>query len=297
MATISEDTLTFWAKSPSQTETELCENAERAVRRAIDQSPTLRERNIKIIPQGSFRNRTNIRGESDVDIGVVCLDPFFADYPEGTSDANFGNSPAKYDYSTYKAELQQALSDYFGADSVHRGNKTFNVGENTYRVDADVTAFFEYRLYYRDGTHTSGVELHPDDSPNIRIQNWPEQHYTNGLAKNTDTKRRYRALVRILKNLACAMREKNVPQATPIIGFLSECLIWNVPNNLLGHASFIDDLREALRHLYQSTKDDVTCKEWGEVNELKYLFGPWQRWSREEAHNFIVAAWTFAELG
>ena len=108
-----EDKFRAWAKSPSQSETERCENAEGMVRRAIKASAKLKERNIKVIAQGSFRNRTNVRRESDVDIGVVCLESFFEDYPQGTTRETFGVSSATYLYPQFKDEVGEALRAYW----------------------------------------------------------------------------------------------------------------------------------------------------------------------------------------
>jgi hypothetical protein len=40
------------------------------------------------------------------------------------------------------------LTDFFDRGAVQRGNKAFDVHANTYRVDADVVAAFEYRWYF-----------------------------------------------------------------------------------------------------------------------------------------------------
>ena len=78
-----ESTFRVWAQSPGKTEQDRCANAERAVRNAITKSPKLNNRNITIFTQGSYRNRTNVRKDSDVDLGVLCYDAFFYDLPEG----------------------------------------------------------------------------------------------------------------------------------------------------------------------------------------------------------------------
>lgn len=288
-----EDKFRTWSQSPSQTETDKAENAERMIREAIRNSSKLKNRNITVIRQGSYRNRTNVRGESDVDIGVICFDTFFEDYPQGTTRESFGNQPASYQYPQYKNEIGEALVAHFGTGAVTRGNKAFNVRENSYHLEADVAAFFEHRRYSKASGYISGVGLIPDDNTSARIENWPEQHYANGNAKNDRTKRAYRALVRILKSLRHEMNENKIPAAKPIIGFLSECLVWNVPDPEFTHSTFSDDLRGALIHLYNQTKTDDACREWGEVNELKYLFGPHQKWTRQQAHDFILAAWNY----
>lgn len=286
-----EDKLRIWAQSPSQTETERCENAVRAVKNAIAASHKLKSRDIKVISQGSYRNRTNVRGESDVDVGVICYDTFFEQYPAGTTRETFNNTPATYTYAQYKNEVEEALVAHFGRPAVHRGNKAFDIHENSYRVDADVAPFFEHRRYSLDGTFLSGAELRLDNDFDRKVINWPEQHYANGNAKNNATRRSYRGLVRILKNIRLELAEAKSVPTDCVTGFLCECLTWNTPNPLMAHATYTEDLRAALLHLFEHTKEDARCREWCEVSELKYLFSTGQKWTRTQANDFIVKAW------
>lgn len=87
------------------------------------------------------------------------------------------------------------------------------------------------------------------------------------------------------------MEDGNTSAAKPITSFLTECLVWNVPDTNFTHSDFSGDLRAALIFLYQNTTSDELCQEWGEVSELKYLFRPQQKWTRQQANDFIVAAW------
>src|ERR1700733_9671796 len=158
-----EEKFRTWAQSPSQTETERASNAERMVRNAVKASAKLNARNIKVFVQGSYRNRTNIRQESDVDIGVLCYDTFFYDTPPETTGATFGIEPASYPYTQFKNEVGEALVSYFGSGAVTRGNKAFDIKETSYHVEADVAAFFEHRRYNQAGTYDSGVQLMPEN--------------------------------------------------------------------------------------------------------------------------------------
>lgn len=293
MSQTLEGKLGSWAQSPSKTETERADNAVSAIRNAIAKSDALKGRNIKVFPQGSYRNRTNVRRDSDVDVAVVCYDTFFEDYPSGTTRSDFGNVPATYDYARFKNEVGAALRDYFRGGAVTRGNKAFDIKETTYHVEADVAPFFEHRRYSTGGSYTSGVALLPDNSIPFRVENWPEQHYQNGLEKNQRTGRSYRSLVRILKSLRNEMEDNGVVDAGPITGFLAECLVWNVPDHLMTNDTYSYDLRQALSHLYQETQSDQSCAEWGEVSELKYLFGGHQKWTRQQANDFILSAWRY----
>ena len=203
----------------------------------------------------------------------------------------FGIQDASYAYSQFKNEVQAALESYFGKDFVHRGHRAFDIHENSYRVDADVAPFFEHRRYNTNGNYISGVELAPDNGG--RVINWPQQHYNNGVQKNSDTNRRFKGLVRILKALCVEMEESGLAKAKNISGFLLECLIWNVPSTYFGLTQYIDDVRACLAYLFNNTRNDEECQEWGEVSELNYLFHPSQKWTRNQAHGFISAAWDY----
>jgi tRNA nucleotidyltransferase (CCA-adding enzyme) len=100
MPAITDETLAYWASSPSQTEQDKAERAERAIRNAIAASPTLSSRNVTAFAQGSYRNRTNVRAHSDVDVCVRCTDTYLYDLDAGqvitTVEPTF--SPATYSF-------------------------------------------------------------------------------------------------------------------------------------------------------------------------------------------------------
>jgi hypothetical protein len=89
------------------------------------------------------------------------------------------------------------------------------------------------------------------------------------------------------------MEDNGVAAATGVSSYLIECLVWNVPNANFSHATYFAELREVLAHSFNNTLTDDACKGWGEINELKYLFGPHQSWSRMQAHSFLSAAWDY----
>jgi hypothetical protein len=292
-----EDTFVSWAKPPGETEQTKCDNAVRGIRKAIDASSTLAARDIRVFPQGSFNNRTNVRLESDVDVCILCREVCFVDYSmsDGLSDAAVGLRDHPYTYGEFRNDVGEALQAYFGSKAVTRGNKAFDVHENSYRVDADAVACFEHRRYHRDSNrgvyYYSGTEFRPDKGGSVI--NWPEQNYENGVEKNKNTGGRFKDVVRILKRLRNKMADERIDAAVPIASFLIESLVWNVPNEGFGHDTYKADVRWTLAHLFNSTRKIEDCKEWGEVNELKYLFGAHQSWTMEQAHAFASAAWDY----
>lgn len=287
-----EDTFRSWAKSPSTAEQDKCNNAETAIRKAVANHSNFTNKTVRVFTQGSYRNRTNIGAESDVDVGVLCTDTFFFDLPEGFTADSFGiSTPAEYSHPAFKNHLHEALNSHFSEKAVSRGNKAFDIHENTYRIDADVVPHFEFRRYDKNGNYLTGTAFLTADG--TRIINWPEQNYENGVAKNDATGYRFKALTRTIKNLRVQMANDGKDVAKPIPSYLIECLVWNVPNEGFNHDTYTADVRYVLAHLFNNTKNYDDCKEWGEVNELKYLFRTSQPWTREQAHAFISAAWDY----
>jgi hypothetical protein len=288
-----EDTFTTWSQPPGKTEQEKCDNAVTAVRRAIAAHSTLSQMEVEVSPQGSYRARTNVRQDSDVDICVCLKSVVFCDYPPEKSNSDYGMKDSDIEFGTYKNWVQEALEEWFGAGSIKRGKKAFDVHENTYRVDADVLPAWQYRRYWGSDwqQYHRGIAFLTDAG--VRIENWPQQNYDSGVAKNEATGRRYKALIRILKNLRNKMQEDKIAAAKDVASFLIECLVWNVPNDDFGQDTLTGDVRNVLAHTFNQTLKFETCKEWGEVNELKYLFRLGQPWTLAQAHAFLDAAWDY----
>src|SRR4030042_5667290 len=113
-----ENIFSSWAKPPGKTEQERCENAEKSIRNAIAANDKLNRRNIRVFAHGSYRNNTNVREDSDVDVGILCYDTFCMDLPEGYTRESFGIEPATYHHEQFKNEVGEALIAYFGKSSV-----------------------------------------------------------------------------------------------------------------------------------------------------------------------------------
>ncbi len=273
---------------------------------AIRQYSPLNSRNVKVISQGSYRNNTNVRQESDVDICVCCMVSFFADYSFADyADAAVGNVNSDYPYSQFKADVQAALALKFGNIGIRRGDKAFDVHANSYRVDADVVPAFAYRLYLKKQLNVfTNTYLMPyvqpegtkfiTDSGRVVI-NWPEQHYANGVEKNRNTGGRFKQIVRAVKRLKFYLMEQKVFDADPACSYFIECLMYNVPDATFGGDSYKDNVKSALLTCFSATQTDEACSKWLEVNGMKYLFHPSQPWTRQQAYNFVLTAWHYVE--
>src|SRR5207245_972002 len=106
-----------------------CDNAVRAVRNAINASAALATRMIRVFPQGSYNNRTNVRAESDVDVCVCSSYTIYYD-PE-IPPGQVGLGPATYMFPQFREDVRTVLVAHFGAAAVRSGRKAFDIHENT----------------------------------------------------------------------------------------------------------------------------------------------------------------------
>jgi hypothetical protein len=98
-------------------------------------------------------------------------------------------------------------------------------------------------------------------------------------------------VTRILKRLRYELIDEGHEVAERIPSYLIECLVWNVPNKNLANDDLVIDVRNSLAHLWNETRTQESCNEWGEVNELKYLFRTSQPWARDDVNTFLQTAW------
>ena len=99
------------------------------------------KRNIEVLTR-NYKNNTNVKLDSDVDISVCNFDTFYYDLPENTphKPEYFGIYPSTETFVDFKNKVETALVNKFGRKSVVRGNKAFDIHENSYRVDADANS-------------------------------------------------------------------------------------------------------------------------------------------------------------
>ena len=295
MPKFSEGTLSNWIKPPSDTEETKLSNSARAVREAIADDPILSQKSTEVFGQGSYANDTNVRLNSDIDINVRYTGGFYFDLPKEKTRDDFGlNTPSEYSVEKFKDDVYSALVRKFGSASVVRKNKCLTVSGNTYRVETDVVPTWNYRRYSDSGNYVLGAKLRADSGE--YVVNYPKQHIENGKQKNAQTSRRFKRLTRIYRKLRYKMIDDGNGVNANVSSFLLECLVWNVPNHILNNNnSWQDRLKDSIVYLYNHTKDEEKCDEWGEVSELLYLFRGNRKWSKSDVNQFMVDAWNYLE--
>ena len=149
----------------------------------------------KVNLQGSYRNHTNIAGDSDVDVVVESKGMFYTDL----SDVELrmrGVPPPQFLWRDFRDEVFRALSARYDPRRVRQGDKCMHVGGAGDRLNADVVPCCEYRTY-RNG-YAEGIAFWTRSG--MQVVNYPELHYDNGTDKSARCNGNYKRMIRVFKN-------------------------------------------------------------------------------------------------
>ena len=286
-----EQRLAGWTGPSSDTEQAKQERTERMVREAVSSHTALSECGLTVYTKGSYPNNTNVRSDSDVDVGVQCTELFYFDGNHSSTSIYRGS----WNPSTLRSELVKALQVKFPGQVDTSGSTAIRVHSSTARVDADVVPCFNYRYYFQDGSYHEGAKTFKKDNSSSLI-NYPAQHLANGRVKNARTNSNYKKAVRILKRVENLMYTSNYHRVVP--SFFIECLAYNCPDTVFMKSTWTDVVKEMLAHVWAELQGDTepASGRWLEVNEAKYLFFSAQAWSRKDGREFAKAAWNYLEL-
>ena len=184
--------------------------------------------NVRVFVKGSYANNTNVRRDSDVDIAVEWKSWAYVSRTNQATDHSWtqlGVNTTSHDMgpAEYRQRVEAALVNAFGSAAVDlSGNKAVTVAASSTTLDADVVPCFRHKRWSRPNREPAvGIRLFPKNGG--QIDNWPEQNRSNGNAKNVNTGRRYKQIVRALKRLENDMVATGRLQAE-VHGYFIECL-------------------------------------------------------------------------
>ncbi|GEL76665.1 nucleotidyltransferase domain-containing protein [Tenuibacillus multivorans] len=293
---IPASTLETWSnQGATQTPKSLREKIERKL--TGSQSKVQRKNQLEIYLQGSYRNSTNIYGNSDVDVVVQSDATFFSDVSDldtlekAIYERAF--SEATYTWEDYKSEVIETLEDSFGVHNVEVGNKSIKIDDGTY--EADVVPCFEYRKYTSFGESAEEREYIPGikfytTTEKRSVVNYPKEHFSKGATKNQRVSMRYKPTIRIFKNFKKKLIEKDMINKEQVPSYFVENLLYNVSDHCYDEPSIATRVYNVLKWL-QDNRESMSqfiCQ-----NEQIYLFGNSQeQWNEDDARTFINQAIT-----
>ena len=242
--------------------------------------------------QGSYRNDTNIRGDSDVDVVLEMTSAVKYDtsslsqYDQGLVSASF--QPAIYDWSDFRREALKALEGGFGSRMVGQGNKSIKLKVDPPRLAADVVVCMEHRRYISYSSYVEGITFWALRDKRW-IVNYPKEHYKKGAAKSACTWDRYKRTVRMFKNARNHMESTGRIGADLAPSYFVECLIYNAPDSAF-QPGFQETYCSIVNWMVESALDRLVCQ-----NGQQWLFGSSpEQWSIGNAKAFasqLVSLW------
>lgn len=287
---IPESQFEVWKKTGADKGSkEASDKIERLLR--LDRSPAEQsDGTYEIRRQGSYKNHTYTRGSSDVDIIAKLTSAWSRDLSELDEDEKeryerYHTSP-EYGYDEFCSDIWSWLSKKFDSSVISWSGKAIEISKESGRlnVDVDLVPCIEHRRYtaypaYGEGEFESGMAFEPRYSRE-KIVNYPRLHYENGCDMHSN----YKETIRIFKNARDYYNDHF--DSFWSIGAHSygiECLIYNVPEDILKRSSRADRFHETLEFL-----EDAELEDFDQVSEMEKLFGPSNtQWDISEAETLI----------
>jgi len=288
---IPESQVETWAH---QGATATAKATHEAIRRALTAgSSPIRDKDVEIYLQGSYKNDTNIRGDSDVDIVVQLNSTFQPNLsllnPAQAQAFHQAFPNATYHWADFRRDALTALRAYFGAASVQEGNKSLKVIADPGRLAADVVPCLDYRIYVdfqglANQRYAEGIVFYTQRERH-RVINYPKLHYENGVDKNSDahTNGWFKPTTRLFKNARTYLVDRNALDSGVAPSYFLESFVYNAPDNLFGQ-SFQHSFVNVLNWLSQP-RQGLSCQ-----NGMIDLFGTApEQWSQDRAQRLVTA--------
>jgi len=276
---IPESQLKTWSHQGAVTTAKQTHESIRAALKAYDWPKEVR---YEVYLQGSYKNDTNIRGDSDVDVVVQLNSTFLENLP---ADLKRLFKDVPYRWVEFRRDVLKALLNHYGPGRVREGRKSLKV--QTPYLPADVVVSVQYHKYPEPprskDNFVEGMAFWVR-SEGRWVINYPKIHYENGVKKNEKTNKRYKPTVRMFKNARTYLVDRGVipPDLAP--SYFLECLLYNVPNDKFG-PNLQSTFREVIVWLQKTDFGRFVCQ-----NEQLLLFGSSpEQWSEDSADRFLEA--------
>jgi len=254
------------------------------------------DKSFEVFLQGSYGNDTNIRSDSDVDIGMMLTSIFrsnISQLPQEQADAYHSVfSDATYRFSDFKSGVVSQLQSAYGYQNVQVGNKAVKIARSSNRLGADVVVCHQYRYYHyfysvSNQLYDEGILIQPTSGS--EIINYPKLHSKNCTSKHQNTGNRFKPAVRILKNMRSRLVDDGLIGRDLAPSYFIEGSLYNVPNEQF-KGSLSDTICNCVNWLLKADRSKFICP-----NQKYWLFGnssvQWEDGKCTQFLDSIVALW------
>ena len=215
--------------------------------------------------QGSYKNDTNVYGDSDVDIVLCHTGAFFKDLSRLSAEDRRAYDAAAGGVVTYGyADLKRDASAYITRlyNNVNSGKKAVYIpGGNSGRRNADVLIASQFRRYHefkswQNQRYDEGVCFFP--AGGSMTENFPKLHSDNCTAKHQNTNGYFKPMVRIFKNMRNTMIGKRLLADGVAPSYFIEGMLYNVPNDKFG-GTYQQAWIACFNHIVTAERDNLVC--------------------------------------
>ena len=270
---IPESTLSRWSLHQAAT---AFKQAHVPIRKAMEEHKGLSQFTYEVFLQGSYKNDTNLGGDSDVDVVIRLahkLNPEAVALSGTELQGNDSHKAAHKQWQLFRRNALRAMRARFG-DEASSGRKTLKIKKGTLPADADLVVTLRYR---------GGIAFYLSDEKRW-VVSYPQQHHQWGSRKDKATSQRFKRTVRMFKAARNRLVEKGVLKKEDAPSYFIECLIYNVPD-----AEFKSKLAPTytgiLGWLKTAKLDDFQCQ-----NRKVALSGSGrEQWTQKKARAFVRA--------
>ena len=270
---IPQDKLKSWA---NQGATVTAKSTHESVRNALAASEEIKGIDFEVYLQGSYKNSTNIYGDSDIDIVVQLNAEFYKDISgipiEERNLYNLAYNMATYHLGEFKDSVLKTLRGYFGFSAITEGDKCRK---------------YDQFIDRNNEIYAEGIRF-PTKKGHIIIS-YPKPHFKNGADKNSEyrTNGWYKPNVRVFKNARSFLINKGIIDKDLASSYFIECLLYNAPDKYFRSNysdTFVDLVNWLGKSLSKGDYQNFLCQ-----SEQSYLFGDSpEQWDRDKAMVFII---------
>ena len=286
---IPENQLKIWAQ-PGMVKG--AKNTHAAIRNALSRHQWPEDVRYRTYLQGSYRNNTHLRRQSDVDVVVELTSIPIRDgslLPDSQKRLFYGSFPEQeYGWRRFRRDVLRVINAGFGQSRVREGRKTLKLVMESPEIPVDVVVAVRYLKYTEySGPYSyrniEGMGLYLPTESRWTVS-YPHRHRRNGVEKEKATNWWFRRTIRMFKNARAQLVEEGRLAPTTARSYQIECLLYNVPDGLLA-SSYQSAYSSAL---YWLQRNDLS--RFSSQNKLVPMFdGDPDSWNERDARALVDA--------
>ena len=218
---ITESTLSRWSYHQSGT---AFKQAHMPIREALEAYEGMSQFKYEVFLQGSYKNDTNLGGDSDVDVVVRLaskLKPRVVALSGERLQEDGSHRFALERWQSFRDHAMKAMRARF-RKAVKSGRKTLKLPKGKIPADADLVVTVSYK---------EGIGFYLPDQRRW-VVSYPEQHHQRGLKKEKAANERFKRTIRMFKAARNQLVSRRALTKEDAPSYFIECLLYNVPNDL-----------------------------------------------------------------